>query len=127
RLDRTVSRRSQPVLRPAGQHRARLGPVHGCPIRQTSWRGNRAPRGPRAAVGERRNRATVRVALIGPVPPSHGGATPGGVATHQLHLATGLAAIGVDAPLLATNARAPANAWRSLNGTVPVRVYRVDR
>jgi glycosyltransferase involved in cell wall biosynthesis len=47
----------------------------------------------------------VRVALIGPVPPWLGGATPGGVATHQVHLARGLAAAGVYAPLLATNVR----------------------
>ena len=45
----------------------------------------------------------MRVALIGPVPPWLGGATPGGVATHQVHLAAGLAAAGVYAPLLATN------------------------
>ena len=45
----------------------------------------------------------MRVALIGPVPPGLGGATPGGVATHQVHLAAGLAAAGVEAPLLATN------------------------
>src|SRR5207302_978198 len=43
--------------------------------------------------------------LIGPVPPALGGATPGGVATHQVYLAAGLAAAGVDAPLLATNVR----------------------
>jgi glycosyltransferase involved in cell wall biosynthesis len=46
----------------------------------------------------------MRVALIGPVPPELGGATPGGVATHQMHLAAGMAAVGIDAPLLATNA-----------------------
>ena len=34
----------------------------------------------------------MRVALIGPVPPRLGGATPGGVATHQVHLAAGLSA-----------------------------------
>ena len=50
----------------------------------------------------------MRVALIGPVPPQLGGATPGGVATHQVHLAAGLAAAGIDAPLLATNTRVPA-------------------
>lgn len=44
-----------------------------------------------------------RAALIGPLPPRFGGATPGGVATHQLHLAEGLARAGVCAPLLATN------------------------
>jgi glycosyltransferase involved in cell wall biosynthesis len=53
----------------------------------------------------------VRVALIGPVPPQLGGATPGGVATHQLHLAVGLAAAGIDAPLLATNASAGPGEW----------------
>jgi glycosyltransferase involved in cell wall biosynthesis len=47
----------------------------------------------------------VRVALIGPVPPSLGGSTPGGVATHQVHLAAGLSEAGIDASLLATNAR----------------------
>ena len=47
----------------------------------------------------------MRVALIGPVPPALGGATPGGVATHQVQLAAGLAAAGVEAPLLATNVR----------------------
>ena len=46
----------------------------------------------------------MRIGLIGPVPPELGGATPGGVATHQAYLARGLAAAGVDAPLLATNA-----------------------
>jgi glycosyltransferase involved in cell wall biosynthesis len=51
----------------------------------------------------------VRVALIGPVPPALGGATPGGVATHQVHLAAGLAAAGVDAAVLATNTRG--NRW----------------
>ena len=49
----------------------------------------------------------MRVALIGPVPPRLGGATPGGVATHQVYLAAGLAAAGVEAPLLATNACRP--------------------
>jgi glycosyltransferase involved in cell wall biosynthesis len=45
----------------------------------------------------------VRVALIGPVPPALGGQTPGGVATHQVDLAHGLAAAGVEGALLATN------------------------
>jgi len=61
----------------------------------------------------------VRAALIGPVPPALGGLTPGGVATHQLHLAQGLAAAGVETALLATNtpdyttwgARAEAGFW----------------
>ena len=48
----------------------------------------------------------MRVALIGPVPPRLGGATPGGVATHQVYLAAGLAVAGLEAPLLATNAAA---------------------
>jgi glycosyltransferase involved in cell wall biosynthesis len=48
----------------------------------------------------------VRVALIGPVPPALGGATPGGVATHQGHLAEGLSRLpDVHVSLLATNAR----------------------
>jgi glycosyltransferase involved in cell wall biosynthesis len=46
----------------------------------------------------------VRVALIGPLPPEMGGATPGGVATHLAYLATGLAAVdGLDVSVLATN------------------------
>ena len=46
----------------------------------------------------------VRVALIGPVPPSLGGATPGGVATHQLYLAHTLAQQpDIEVALLATN------------------------
>jgi glycosyltransferase involved in cell wall biosynthesis len=47
------------------------------------------------------------VALIGPVPPERGGATPGGVATHQAHLFDGLSSVdGVKPTLLPTNARA---------------------
>jgi glycosyltransferase involved in cell wall biosynthesis len=46
-----------------------------------------------------------RVGLVGPVPPELGGATPGGVATHQAHLAEGLVQHGLDAHLLATNTR----------------------
>jgi glycosyltransferase involved in cell wall biosynthesis len=61
----------------------------------------------------------VRVALIGPVPPHLGGATPGGVATHQLHLAAGLDAAGIQAPLLATNATAAPAEWRGMGGSVP--------
>src|SRR5689334_10456844 len=46
----------------------------------------------------------VRVGLIGPLPPALGGSTPGGVATHQMHLAAGLAARDdVEVALLATN------------------------
>jgi glycosyltransferase involved in cell wall biosynthesis len=50
----------------------------------------------------------MRVACIGPVSPELGGATPGGVATHQVALADALAAAGVEVSLLATNARADA-------------------
>ena len=46
------------------------------------------------------------MALIGPVH-EEWGAPPGGVATHQVHLAKGLAAAGADVSLLATNVRAP--------------------
>ncbi|HEX8968953.1 MAG TPA: glycosyltransferase family 4 protein, partial [Chloroflexota bacterium] len=70
---------------------------------------------------------TVRVALIGPVPPRFGGATPGGVATHQAYLAAGLAAIGVDAPLLATNTCEPAGAPRSDGDRTPFPLYRMPR
>jgi glycosyltransferase involved in cell wall biosynthesis len=48
----------------------------------------------------------VRIGLIGPLPPELGGSGAGGVATHQAHLAAGLAALpDVDVSLLATNAR----------------------
>ena len=48
----------------------------------------------------------VRVALIGPLPPELGGSGPGGVATHQAHLAAGLSLLpDVRIALLATNAR----------------------
>ena len=55
----------------------------------------------------------MRVALIGPLPPSLGGATPGGVATHQAYLAAGLAHCrGVEISLLGSNVRADsADAW----------------
>jgi glycosyltransferase involved in cell wall biosynthesis len=66
----------------------------------------------------------VRVALIGPVPPDLGGATPGGVATHQVHLAAGLAAAGVDAPLLATNTQ-HGSGWPARSGDAPFPLYRV--
>jgi glycosyltransferase involved in cell wall biosynthesis len=69
----------------------------------------------------------VRVALIGPVTPLLGGATPGGVATHQVHLAAGLAAAGVDAPLLATNTRALPAAWRAPADEAPFPLYRMGR
>jgi glycosyltransferase involved in cell wall biosynthesis len=67
----------------------------------------------------------VRVALIGPVPPQLGGRTPGGVATHQLHLARGLAAAGVDAALLATNTRVCADAFGPTHEDGLLRVYRM--
>jgi glycosyltransferase involved in cell wall biosynthesis len=48
----------------------------------------------------------VRVALIGPLPPELGGASPGGVATHQAYLAAGLSAVpALEVSLLATNTR----------------------
>jgi glycosyltransferase involved in cell wall biosynthesis len=51
----------------------------------------------------------VRVALIGPLPPELGGSGPGGVATHQAHLAAGLSTVpDVHVSLLATNTYAPA-------------------
>ena len=53
----------------------------------------------------------MRVALIGPVPPRLGGLTPGGVATHQMYLAEGLAAAGVDVALLATNTSVDPACW----------------
>jgi glycosyltransferase involved in cell wall biosynthesis len=69
----------------------------------------------------------VRIALIGPVPPRLGGATPGGVATHQVHLAAGLAAAGVFAPLLATNTRTPPSAPRAPDAEAPFPLYRMGR
>ncbi len=62
----------------------------------------------------------MRAALIGPVPPQFGGATPGGVATHQMYLAAGLAAVGFHAPLLATNTCASPTAWRTLQPDFPL-------
>jgi glycosyltransferase involved in cell wall biosynthesis len=68
----------------------------------------------------------VRVALIGPVPPRLGGLTPGGVATHQVHLAEGLAAAGIETSLLATNmAVDAATCWRAATGTTPFELYRM--
>jgi len=71
----------------------------------------------------------VRVGLIGPVPPEIGGATPGGVATHQMHLAESLAAAGLDVRLLATNSTntlaATSTGWQS--GTAPLTLYRMCR
>jgi glycosyltransferase involved in cell wall biosynthesis len=69
----------------------------------------------------------VRVALIGPVPPHLGGAVPGGVATHQVHLAAGLAAAGTYAPLLATNTRASPAASRAAEGEALFPLYRMAR
>jgi glycosyltransferase involved in cell wall biosynthesis len=67
----------------------------------------------------------VRVALIGPVPPQVGGWTPGGVATHQVHLATGLAKANIYAPLLATNTRVGAEAWQARDGEVAFPLFRM--
>jgi glycosyltransferase involved in cell wall biosynthesis len=69
----------------------------------------------------------VRVALIGPVPPTLGAATPGGVATHQMYLATGLAAQGVYAPLLATNTWVAPGSMQPLAGAAPFPLYRMGR
>jgi len=69
----------------------------------------------------------VRVALIGPVPPQLGGATPGGVATHQVQLAAGLAAAGIFAPLLATNTRAAPQAARAAEAEAPFPLFRMGR
>jgi len=69
----------------------------------------------------------VRAALIGPVPPHLGGATPGGVATHQVHLAAGLAAAGIDAPLLATNTCVAPQAWRAARGHANFPLSRMTR
>jgi glycosyltransferase involved in cell wall biosynthesis len=69
----------------------------------------------------------VRIALIGPVPPELGGATPGGVATHQVHLAAGLAAAGVDAPLLATNTRTRPGSSKAAAAEAPFPLYRMGR
>jgi glycosyltransferase involved in cell wall biosynthesis len=67
----------------------------------------------------------VRVALIGPVPPRLGGLTPGGVATHQVYLAEGLAAAGIGAPLLATNTSADVRCWRAPKDLAPYPLYRM--
>jgi glycosyltransferase involved in cell wall biosynthesis len=69
----------------------------------------------------------VRAALIGPVPPHLGGATPGGVATHQVQLAAGLAAAGFDTPLLATNTCVSPKAWRAAPGFAEFPIYRMAR
>jgi len=67
----------------------------------------------------------VRVALIGPVPPRLGGQTPGGVATHQVYLAQGLVAAGVDAALLATNTSVCPLASGRANPECGVPMYRM--
>lgn len=69
----------------------------------------------------------MRAALIGPVPPHLGGATPGGVATHQAQLAAGLASAGVCAPLLATNTRVAPTAWKASTGEADFPLYRMAR
>lgn len=70
----------------------------------------------------------MRVALIGPVTPELGGATPGGVATHQVQLARGLAEVGIAAPLLATNSYAPhPSEWLVCAGGAPFPMYRMVR
>ncbi|MDQ6675215.1 MAG: glycosyltransferase family 4 protein [Chloroflexota bacterium] len=69
----------------------------------------------------------MRIALIGPVTPRLGGATPGGVATHQVHLAAGLAQAGVYAPLLATNTRSRPGASGAREAEAPFPLYRMGR
>jgi glycosyltransferase involved in cell wall biosynthesis len=70
----------------------------------------------------------VRVALIGPVPPDLGGQTPGGVATHQVHLARGLAAAGsLDVALLATNTSVCAAGWGPQTEASSLQIYRMLR
>ncbi len=67
--------------------------------------------------------AHLRVGLVGPLPPKYGGAVPGGVATHQLHLATALHEAGVRVSLLATNAAASdPESWR--DPALPFDTYR---
>ncbi len=67
---------------------------------------------------------TPRVALIGPAPPALGGRTPGGVATHLLHLVEGLSAAGVEVSLLVTNLLAGSpEAWQ--DGGRSYAVYRM--
>lgn len=67
----------------------------------------------------------MRIALIGPVPPQMGGLTPGGVATHQMHLTEGLARRGVDVSLLATNTAADAGCWREYSRELGYALYRM--
>ncbi|MDQ3812302.1 MAG: glycosyltransferase, partial [Chloroflexota bacterium] len=66
----------------------------------------------------------MRIGLIGPVPPELGGASHGGVATHQAHLAAGLAACReLQVALLATNARRPAG---RIPNDLPFALARLD-
>src|SRR5437870_12336149 len=109
-----------------------MGPVHRWRLRAAAGRRHVAPRRAGtvvriATVSYRAARVAVRAALIGPVPPQLGGATPGGVATHQLHLAAGLAAAGIDAPLLATNTCVSSKAWRAGLDVVDFPMYRMAR
>jgi glycosyltransferase involved in cell wall biosynthesis len=71
----------------------------------------------------------VRIALIGPVPPRLGGLTPGGVATHQMHLAEGLAAAGIGVALLATNTCTDAGttSWHNQTFGTAYTFYRMPR
>src|SRR5579859_6182777 len=103
-------------------HRWRLGDAPG---RRDFATGRVGTTGCRSAVSG--PRVSVRVALIGPVPPRLGGWTSGGVATHQVHLATGLAAAGIFAPLLATNTRTPPRASRAADAEAPFPLYRIGR
>src|SRR5258708_31868423 len=98
-----------------------MGAIHRRRLGQAAGRGDPAPRWPGASGSNSRSetRSAVRAALIGPVPPHLGGATPGGVATHQVHLAAGLAAAGFDAPLLATNTCNSPKAWRAFQPDFP--------
>src|SRR5229473_2398082 len=106
-----------------------MGAVHRWRLRSALGRGDPAPCWPGSSNdgGCSRTRSAVRAALIGPVPPHLGGATPGGVATHQEHLAVGLARAGIDAPLLATNTRAAPTAWQAKPGEVDFPLYRMAR
>src|SRR5258708_17315714 len=106
-----------------------MGAVHRWWLGSAAGRGDLAPGwpGPPSPGGRSRTRSAVRVALIGPVPPHLGGATPGGVATHQVQLAAGLAAAGLDAPLLATNTCTSPKAWRAVQRDFPLfRLARPD-
>ncbi len=70
-----------------------------------------------------RSAAGVRAGLVGPLPPEHGGSVPGGVATHQFHLAMALHELGAAVSLLATNAPSPGpDGWR--DSALPFPTYR---